>query len=62
LLFYVPDWWKKPFVEECFTDFDHRGIIHRQDGDRGPADGRPSDQERSLPPKMTPPLVPTRLE
>lgn len=58
----VRDWWKKPFVDERFANFHHSRVIHRRHANGDPADCRFPDEQRPIPPKMMPPLVPPRVE
>ncbi len=50
------------FFEQGLADFNYSRIIHRQDDDGNPADGRLSDQIRPVPAKMAIPLVSARVE
>ena len=48
--------------EQRLPHFNHPWIIHGQDGDRDPADGRSPNQMGSIPAKMPRPFVPPWVE
>ena len=53
---------EEPLFDQRSTDLDDVGIVHRQNGDRGPPDGGPADQVGAIPAEVPLPLVPSRVE